>query len=123
LIALRKTRDVRQLAQPASVTYYFIPSTGAQPDNPIVAAAIILGCRIARLPAGWFNGSEVMTRFGFVARGRQTAAGYGRQDARRYRSVAVSRSATPRRIHFFSLARAERGTFETGIGRQERHVR
>ena len=47
------------------------------------------GCRIARLPAGCRGcGSEALMWFRFLRFGRQDAAGYGRQDARRCNPAA-----------------------------------
>jgi len=40
----------------------------AHPRNRAVAAAIF-GCRIARLPAGWFGANEVMTQVRFCVPG------------------------------------------------------
>jgi hypothetical protein len=85
---IQKFEDILAFYNSADEVGWSWAHSGAAP-----VAAAIFGCRIARLPAGW---SDMETRLGrgfsFVT-GRQDAAGYGRQDACRYKLEAVRECA------------------------------
>jgi hypothetical protein len=91
----------KKVSQKNKVKSAKFPALRIRGTAPVAAA--IPGCRINRLPAGWFDVTARSWRGLVLAVRAARCAGYGRQDARRYRLGAVPPDASVRNRWPFHL--------------------